>query len=122
MAALVEDRTCLLYLISFYVHAGNQKEDLESILRAWRHTHKKSGKVILAGGFHNADKCQPALWERFLHNFGCSDVNPALGTFVHHAGVSMLDRCVVPETRVATAKLNPFVTALQAHTVTDTRF
>ena len=115
VAALVQDRSCCFYFLSVYIHPEEQKRDIEAILRAWRFIHKKSDKVFMAGDCNNVDRDQPLLWDRFLHTFGCSDVNPELATYVHNAGVSMLDRCLTPDTLVGAAKLHPVVSTLHAH-------
>ena len=48
-------------------------------------------------------------------NFECADVNPSLNTYRHPGGWSALDRCLVPESLVNTAKLYPTVKTLTSH-------
>ena len=36
VASVVQDRTCLFYLVSVYIHPDNRSVDTEALLRAWR--------------------------------------------------------------------------------------
>ncbi len=47
--------------------------------------------------------------------FEVTDVNPDLITYRHSGGGSTLDRCLVPEALISSAKLHPSVTVLISH-------
>ena len=49
--------------------------------------------------------------------FGCHDVDPKLPTYFFQGGESALDRCLIPDSYVSTAKLHPSVYAVPSHIV-----
>ena len=115
IASLVQDRTCQFYVFSVYLHPDNRKKDAEDLLRAWRFFTKKTDKAFIAGDFNSLDKHCPKLWENLLLQFEVTDVNPDLITYRHSGGGSTLDRCLVPESLISSAKLYPSVTVLISH-------
>ena len=110
IASLVQDRTCQFYVLSVYLHPDNRKKDAEDLLRAWRFL-----TTFIAGDFNSLDKHFPKLWENLLLQFEVTDVNPDLITYRHSGGGSTLDRCLVPEALISSAKLHPSVTVLISH-------
>ena len=115
IASLVQDRTCQFYILSVYLHPDNRKKDAEDLLRTWRFLTKKTDKAFIAGDFNSLDKHFPKLWEKLLLQFEVTDVNPDLITYRHSGGGSTLDRCLVPEAVISSAKLHPCVTVLISH-------
>ena len=105
VASLVQDRTCKFYVVSGYIHPDNRNGDTEALLRAWRFMDKKTDYAFVAGDFNGLDKHLPQLWEKFLLQFQCSDVHPELATYRHSRGVSCLDRGLVPDSLINSAKL-----------------
>ena len=114
-AALVQDRTCKFYVVSIYIHPENRKGDVEALLRAWRFLEKKTDYVFLAGDFNSVDKHAPQLWDKFLMQFQCSDVYPELATYRHSKGVSCLDRVLIPDSLVNSAKLFASASVITSH-------
>ena len=78
---------------------------------------KKSEKIVIGGNFNQADTKCPKLWKKFLSLFSVVDVHPTLATYLFSGGTSALDRCLVPEDWVGTAKWNPEVRALNSSLV-----
>ena len=115
VAALVQDRTCKFYVVSIYIHPENRKGDVEALLRAWRFLEKKTDYVFLAGDFNCVDKHAPQLWDKFLMQFQCSDVYPELATYRHSKGVSCLDRVLIPDSLVNSAKLFASASVITSH-------
>ena len=115
VAALVQDRTCKFYVVSIYIHPENRKGDVEALLRAWRFLEKKTDYVFLAGDFNGVDKHAPQLWDKFLMQFQCSDVYPELATYRHSKGVSCLDRVLIPDSLVNSAKLFASASVITSH-------
>ena len=115
VAVKVQDRTCQFLLISVYIHPERRKQDAEALLRAWRRLDRTNQFVFLAGDFNGIDTHLPDIWQQILLQFECADVNPSLNTFKHAGGWSALDRCLVPESLVNTAKLYPTVKTLTSH-------
>ena len=117
VAALVKDRSLPFYLISVYLHPDHVKKELEDILNAWRNVEKKSQKVVVAGDFNHVDEHHPDLWNRWLSTIKAFDVHPTLVTYTHARGLSPLDRCLVPEEWVSSARWNPVVKALHTNSI-----
>ena len=114
VAVLVRDRTAPFYLISVYLHPNNTQQELSAILRAWKNIDHPTDKVVIAGDFNHADEKCPETWRQFLRAFQLIDVHPTLATY-HFAGKTFpLDRCLVPESWVTTARWNPVVITLQS--------
>ena len=114
VAVLVRDRTAPFYLISVYLHPNNTQQELSAILRAWKNIDHPTDKVVIAGDFNHADEKCPETWRQFLRAFQLIDVHPTLATY-HFAGKTFpLDRYLVPESWVTTARWNPVVSTLQS--------
>ena len=119
IATLVKDRTLQFYILSIYLRPCERKQNLEEILQSWRNTVKQSNHVFIAGDFNNVDQQFPELWNRFLLAFGCHDVYPTLPTYFYQGGESALDRCLIPDSYVAAAKLHPKVYTIPSHIVNN---
>ena len=117
VAVLINDRCAPFYLVSVYLHPDSVPRELEQIIHAWRNTEKKSDKIVIGGDFNQADIKCPELWKKFLSLFSVVDVHPTLATYLFSGGTSALDRCLVPEDWVGTAKWNPEVRALSSSLV-----
>ena len=115
VAVKVQDRTCQFWLFSVYIHPERRRQDAEALLRAWRRLDHTNQFVFLIGDFNGIDLHLPDIWQQILLCFECADVNPSLNTFRHSGGWSALDRCLVPESLVNTAKLYPTVRTLTSH-------
>ena len=115
VASLVQDRTCKFYVVSVYIHPDNRKRDAEALVRAWRFLDKKTDYVFLAGDFNGLDKHHPEVWDKLLLHFQCSDVHPDLATYRHARGVSCLDRVLVPDSLINTAKLFASASVITSH-------
>ena len=115
VAVKVQDRTCQFLLVSVYIHPERRKHDAEALLRAWRRLDRTNQFVFLTGDFNGIDTHLPDIWQQILLQFECADVNPSLNTYRHPGGWSALDRCLVPESLVNTAKLYPTVKTLTSH-------
>ena len=76
---------------------------------------KKTDKAFIAGDFNSLDKHFPKIWEKLLVQFEVTDVNPDLITYRHAGGGSTLDRCLVPEALISSAKLHSCATVLISH-------
>ena len=115
IAVLVNDRCAPYYLISVYLHPDHVQ--LEHIINAWRNIEKKSDKIVIGGDFNQADVKCPETWKRFLALFTAIDVHPLLATYLFAGGSSALDRFLVPEDWVSTARWNPEVRTLSSSLV-----
>ena len=115
IAVKVKDRTCTFFLISVYIHPERRKQDAEALLRAWPRLDLGQQHVFLAGDFNGLDTSFAELWQQLLLQFECTDVNPTLETFRHAGGSSPLDRCLVPESLMVAAKLQPCVKTFTSH-------
>ena len=104
--------SCLFRFISTLNVA---RQDAEALLRAWRRLDRTNQFVFLTGDFNGIDTHLPDIWQQILLQFECADVNPSLNTYRHPGGWSALDRCLVPESLVNTAKLYPTVKTLTSH-------
>ena len=104
IAVLVNDRCTPYYLISVYLHPDHVQSELEHIISVWRDTEKKSDKIVIGGDFNQADVKCPETWKRFLALFTAIDVHPSLATYLFAGGSSALDRFLVPEEWVSTAR------------------
>ena len=114
VAVLVRDRTAPFYLISVCLRPNNTQQELSAILRAWKNIDHPTDKVVIAGDFNHADEKCPETWRQFLRAFQLIDVHPTLATY-HFAGKTFpLDRYLVPESWVTTARWNPVVSTLQS--------
>ena len=114
IAVLVSDRSAPFYLISIYLHPDHVQNELEQIISAWRNVEKNSDKVVLGGDFNQADVKCPETWKKFLMLFCAVDVHPMLATYLYTGGSSALDRFLVPEDWVSTARWNPEVRTLHS--------
>ena len=117
VAVLINDRCASFYLVSVYLRPDSVHRELEQIIHAWRNTEKKSDKIVIGGDFNQADTKCPELWKKFLSLFSVVDVHPTFATYLFSGGTSALDRCLVPEDWVSTAKWNPEVRALNSSLV-----
>ena len=70
-------------------------------------------RIILAGDFNRADERCAGAWDSFLEDLHVYDVFPSLGTFRHPRGLSPLDRCLVPNDWVSSARWNPSLSAIE---------
>ena len=68
--------------------------------------------MVIAGHFNHADVKCPLVWKRWVTTFKVIDVHPSLATYLHAGGTSALDRCLVPEDWVSTARRNPEIRTL----------
>ena len=114
IAVLVSDRSAPFYLISIYLHPDHVQNELEQIISAWRNVEKNSDKVVLGGDFNQADVKCPETWKKILTLFCAVDVHPMLATYLYTGGSSALDRFLVPEDWVSTARWNPEVRTLNS--------
>ena len=80
----------------------------------WRGVEKKTDKIVLGRDFNQADVKCPEVWKKFLAVFYGVDVHPTLATYLHAGGSSALDRFIVPEDWVCTARWNPEVRTLNS--------
>ena len=117
IAVLVSDRCAPYYLISVYLHPDHVQSELESIISSWRNVEKTSDKVVIGGDFNQADVKCPDVWKKFLALFAVIDVHPTLATYLFAGGSSALDRFLVPEDWVGTARWNPEVRTLNSSLV-----
>ena len=117
IAVLVNDRCAPYYLISLYLHPDHVQSELEHIISSWRNIEKKSDKVVIGGDFNQADIKCPEIWKKFLALFTAIDVHPMLATYLFAGGSSALDRFLVPEDWVSTARWNPEVRTLSSSLV-----
>ena len=68
---------------------------------------------MLACDFNRADERCVEAWDSFLEDLHVYDVFPSLGTFRHPRGLSPLDRCLVPNDWVSSARWNPSLSAIE---------
>lgn len=117
VAILVTDRSFQFYILCIYIRPNERKQNLEQILQLWRNVVKQSSHVFITGDFNNVDHQFLDLWNRFLLAFGCHDVDPTLPTYFYQGGASTLDRCLIPDSYVAAAKLHPRLYMVPSHIV-----
>ena len=117
IAVLVNDRCAPYYLISVYLHPDHVQSELEHIISSWRNVEKNSDKVVIGGDFNQADVKCLEVWKKFLALFTAIDVHPMLATYLFAGGSSALDRFLVPEDWVSTARWNPEVRTLNSSLV-----
>lgn len=113
VAALVADRTSFFYVVSVYLHPDRVRQDLTDLLRALERLNRVEARIILAGDFNRADERCPGEWSSFLDAAHVFDVFPSLGTYRHPRGLSPLDRCLVPNDWVSSARWNPALSAIE---------
>ena len=93
------------------------QSELEHIISSWRNVEKRSDRFVIGGDFNQADAKCPELWKKFLALFTVVDVHPTLATYLFSGGTSALDRILVPEEWVSTARWNPEVRTLNSSLV-----
>ena len=113
IAALIADRTSLFYVVSVYLHPDRVRQDLTALLRAVEGLNRADTRIILAGDFNRADERCAGEWNSFLDAVQVFDVFPSLGTYRHPRGLSPLDRCLVPNDWVSSARWNPALCAIE---------
>ena len=113
VAALIADRTSQDYIVSVYLHPDKVRQDLAALLQALQGLASPDARIILAGGFNRADERCVGAWDSFLEILHVYDVFPSLGTFRHPRGLSPLDRCLVPNDWVSSARWNPSLCAIE---------
>ena len=114
---LFNDRCAPFYILSVYLHPDHVQSELEQIISSWRNAEKKSDRFVICGDFNQADIKCPELWRKFLSVFTVIDVYPTLATYLCTGGTSALDRMLVPEEWVSTARWNPEVRTLNSSLV-----
>ena len=112
--SLSRDARCLLYGQT-HKEIDMSGAHYEILRRAWRFLDKKTDYAFVAGDFNGLDKHLPQLWEKLLLQFQCSDVHPELATYRHSRGVSCLDRDLVPDSLINSAKLYASASVLTSH-------
>ena len=113
VAALIADRTSQYYIVSVYLHPDRVRQDLAALCQALQGLTGPDSRIILAGDFNRADERCVEAWDSFLEDFHVYDVFPSLGTFRHPRGLSPLDRCLVPNDWVSSARWNPSLSAIE---------
>ena len=113
VAALIADRTSQYYIVSVYLHPDKVRQDLAALLQALHGLASPDARIILAGDFNRADERCAGAWDSFLEILHVYDVFPSLGTFRHPRGLSPLDRCLVPNDWVSSARWNPSLCAIE---------
>ena len=113
VAALIADRTSQYYIVSVYLHPDKVRQDLAALLRALEGLTRSDTCIILAGDFNRADERCAGEWDSFLEAVHVYDVFPSLGTYRHPRGLSPLDRCLVPNDWVSSARWNPALSAME---------
>ena len=113
VAALIADRGSEFYLLSVYLHPDRVRQDLRALISAWENFDRVNARVLVTGDFNRADERCPDDWNKWLDLLQVFDVCPTLGTYRHPGGISPLDRCLVPEEWVSSARWNPCVTAIE---------
>ena len=106
VAALIADRTSQYYIVSVYLHP-------DALCQALQGLACPDSRIILAGDFNRADERCAGAWDSFLEDLHVYDVFPSLGTFRHPRGLSPLDRCLVPNDWVSSARWNPSLSAIE---------
>ena len=89
------------------------RQDLAAFLQALQGLACPDSRIILAGDFNRADERCAGAWDSFLETLHVYDVFPSLGTFRHPRGLSPLDRCLVPNDWVSSARWNPSLSAIE---------
>ena len=77
------------------------------MLGAWERLDKINARVLVAGDFNRTDERFPSDWKRWLAFLQVFDVHPSLDAYRHPGGTSALDRCLVPEDWVSSARWIP---------------
>ena len=113
VAALIADRTSQYYIVSVYLHPDKVRQDLAALLQALQGLACSDARIILAGDFNRADERCTGEWDSFLEALHVYDVFPSLGTYRHPRGLSPLDRCLVPNDWVSSARWNPSLCAIE---------
>ena len=113
VAALIADRTSQYYIVSVYLHPDKVRLDLAALLQALQSLACSDARIILAGDFNRADERRAGEWDSFLEALHVYDVFPSLGTFRQPRGLSPLDRCLVPNDWVSSARWNPSLCAIE---------
>ena len=113
VAALIADRTSQYYIVSVYLHPDRVRQDLAALCQALQSLTGPDSRIILAGDFNRADERCVEAWDSFLEDLHVYDVFPSLGTFRHPRGLSPLDRCLVPNDWVSSARWNPSLSAIE---------
>ena len=113
VAALIADRASQYYIVSVYLHPDKVRQDLAALLQALQSLASSDTRIILAGDFNRADERCAGEWDSFLEALHVYDVFPSLGTFRHPRGLSPLDRCLVPNDWVSSARWNPSLCAIE---------
>ena len=113
VAALIADRTSQYYIVSVYLHPDRVRQDLAALCQALQGLACPDSRIILAGDFNRADERCAGAWDSFLEDLHVYDVFPSLGTFRHPRGLSPLDRCLVPNDWVSSARWNPSLSAIE---------
>ena len=109
----IADRTSQYYIVSVYLHPDKVRQDLAALLQALQGLACPDSRIILAGDFNRADERCAGAWDSFLEILHVYDVFPSLGTFRHPRGLSPLDRCLVPNDWVSSARWNPSLCAIE---------
>ena len=99
--------------MSVYLHPDKVRQDLAALLQALQSLAFSDARIILAGDFNRADERCAGEWDSFLEALHVYDVFPSLGTFRHPRGLSPLDRCLVPNDWVSSARWNPSLCAIE---------
>ena len=94
-------------------HPDRVRQDLAALCQALQGLACPDSRIILAGDFNRADERCAGAWDSFLENLHVYDVFPSLGTFRHPRGLSPLDRCLVPNDWVSSARWNPSLSAIE---------
>ena len=113
VAALIADRASQYYIVSVYLHPDKVRQHLAALLQALQSLASSDARIILAGDFNRADERCAGEWDSFLEALHVYDVFPSLGTFRHPRGLSPLDRCLVPNDWVSSARWNPSLCAIE---------
>ena len=113
VAALIADRTSQYYIVSVYLHPDRVRQDLAALCQALQSLTGPDSRIIFAGDFNRADERCVEAWDSFLEDLHVYDVFPSLGTFRHPRGLSPLDRCLVPNDWVSSARWNPSLSAIE---------
>ena len=117
IAVLVNDRSAPYYLISVYLHPDHAQSELEHIINAWRNIEKKSDKIVIGGALIKQMSNVLRPGKDSLHCLRLSMCAPLLATYLFAGGSSALDRFLVPEDWVSTARWNPEVRTLSSSLV-----
>ena len=110
---LLLTETSQYYIVSVYLHPDKVRQDLAALLQALQGLASPDVRIILAGDFNRADERCAGAWDSFLEILHVYDVYPSLGTFRHPRGLSPLDRCLVPNDWVSSARWNPSLCAIE---------